>query len=72
MTAAGSRMPAHLQQAYIAGKVAPRIGWGTSGAGRRCYAQAAKHGVPAHMRWGMCQNLAQKMGLHIGRKGRGR
>ncbi len=55
----GSRMPKHLQRSYLAGKVAPRIRWGTSGFGTRCHNQAVKHGMSSRVAWGACQNLAQ-------------
>ncbi|MEJ2886166.1 hypothetical protein [Actinomycetospora aeridis] len=55
-TSRGS-MPAQLRRSYVSGKVAARIGWGSSGDFRRCTAQAAKHGVPARMRKGMCARL---------------
>lgn len=40
-----SRMPAQLQQSYIAGKVAQRIRWGVPGDFKRCVAQAKLHGM---------------------------
>ena len=52
-----SRMPEQLRESYLRGKVAARIGWGTPGDFDRCVAQARHHGVPAHMRNGMCATL---------------
>lgn len=50
-------MPAHLRKSYLSGKVAARIRWGAPGDFNRCVAQATKHGVPGHMRKGMCNIL---------------
>lgn len=53
-------MPAQLRRAYVSGKVAPRIRWGSGGDFKRCTRQAARHGVPARMRNGMCARLHKR------------
>lgn len=64
-------MPAQLRRSYLSGKVAARIRWGAPRDSYRCVAQARKHGVPARMRWGMCNKLhTAKLGAPPG-KGHG-
>lgn len=65
-----SRMPAHLQRAYISGKVAPRVRWGTSGDFGRCVRQARKHGM-GHMSKGACARLHRKATGRWPGRGRG-
>lgn len=55
-----SRMPPQLQKSYIGGKAAAKIGWGKDGDFDRCVAEARHHGIPAHMRKGMCATLHKK------------
>ncbi len=55
-----SRMPPKLRQSYLRGKASAKIGWGTPGDFDRCVAEARHHGVPVHMRKGMCATLHKK------------
>jgi hypothetical protein len=59
-----SKMPAQLRASYLRGKVAARIRWGSGGDFNRCVAQATKHGVPGHMRKGMCNILHRQATGH--------
>lgn len=51
-----SRAPAQLQRAYVTGKVATRIRWGTPGDFMRCVRQARKHGMGRKSK-GFCANM---------------
>jgi hypothetical protein len=63
-----SRMPAQLQQSYIAGKVAQRIRWGVPGDFKRCVAQAKIHGMGRKAE-GACAMLHHKaLGAWPGRE----
>lgn len=63
-----SRMPAQLQQSYIAGKVAKRIRWGVPGDFKRCVAQAKVHGMGRKAE-GACAMLHHKaLGAWPGRE----
>lgn len=55
----GSAMPGQLQRSYLAGKVAPRIRWGTPHDFYRCVAQAKKHGMGGKAK-GACARLHKK------------
>ena len=62
-----SRMPPHLRQSYLSGKVAARIRWGTPGDYTRCVRQAMKHGMSSRVAHGLCQTLhKQATGLYTG------
>lgn len=52
-----SRAPRQLQRAYVTGKVARRIRWGTPGDFTRCVRQARKHGMNSRMAKGFCANM---------------
>jgi hypothetical protein len=52
-------MPKQLERAYLSGKVAPRIRWGTGGDFTRCVRQARKHGMGGKAE-GACAKLHKK------------
>jgi len=52
-----STMPPQLKESYLHGKAAAKILWGTPDDFKRCLLEAEHHGIPAHMRKGMCATL---------------
>jgi hypothetical protein len=52
-----SRMPPQLMESYLHGKAAAKIIWGSPGDFKRCELEAEHHGIPKHMRAGMCATL---------------